>query len=61
MIGLNYRDHAVESGLDIPEIPVVFAKFPASVTGPYDRILFPRELSISRRNLLLSSANCRKV
>ena len=40
-IGLNYRDHAVESGLDIPEIPVVFAKFPASVAGPYDRILLP--------------------
>lgn len=40
-IGLNYRDHAIESGLDIPEIPVVFGKFPASVAGPYDRILLP--------------------
>lgn len=40
-IGLNYRDHALESGLDIPEIPVVFGKFPASVTGPYGKILLP--------------------
>lgn len=40
-IGLNYRDHAVESGLDIPEIPVVFGKFPASVTGPHGKILLP--------------------
>ncbi len=33
-IGLNYRDHAAESGMDIPETPVVFTKFPASITGP---------------------------
>ncbi len=40
-VGLNYRAHAVESGLPIPEIPVVFTKFPAAVTGPYDRVVLP--------------------
>jgi 2-keto-4-pentenoate hydratase/2-oxohepta-3-ene-1,7-dioic acid hydratase in catechol pathway len=33
-IGLNYRDHAAEAGLALPEQPLVFTKFPASVTGP---------------------------
>lgn len=33
-IGLNYRDHALESGLDIPEEPVVFTKFASCLTGP---------------------------
>ena len=33
-IGLNYRDHAAESGMDLPSEPVVFTKYPSSVTGP---------------------------
>ncbi|NMO89967.1 fumarylacetoacetate hydrolase family protein [Actinomycetospora sp. TBRC 11914] len=33
-IGLNYRDHAAESGMDLPTEPVVFTKYPTSVTGP---------------------------
>ncbi len=37
-IGLNYRDHAEESGLAIPEVPATFTKFPASLAGPYDDI-----------------------
>lgn len=37
-IGLNYRDHAKESGAAIPTKPIVFAKFSSSVTGPYDPI-----------------------
>ncbi|WP_433040845.1 fumarylacetoacetate hydrolase family protein [Dactylosporangium sp. CS-033363] len=40
-IGLNYRDHAAESGLALPERPVVFTKFPASVTGPSGAIARP--------------------
>jgi 2-keto-4-pentenoate hydratase/2-oxohepta-3-ene-1,7-dioic acid hydratase in catechol pathway len=32
-IGLNYRDHATELGLDIPDVPLMFAKFPTSVIG----------------------------
>jgi 2,4-didehydro-3-deoxy-L-rhamnonate hydrolase len=33
-IGLNYREHAIEAGLDIPQEPVVFTKFPSCLTGP---------------------------
>ena len=33
-IGLNYRAHAEESGMDIPETPLVFTKFPSCLTGP---------------------------
>ncbi|WP_395695851.1 fumarylacetoacetate hydrolase family protein [Nocardioides sp.] len=38
-VGLNYRDHAEETGLDIPERPLLFAKFPSAVTGPRAPIL----------------------
>jgi 2-keto-4-pentenoate hydratase/2-oxohepta-3-ene-1,7-dioic acid hydratase in catechol pathway len=40
-IGLNYRDHAAEAGLALPERPTVFTKFPASVTGPNGAIARP--------------------
>lgn len=33
-IGLNYRDHAKETGLALPEAPSVFTKFPSCITGP---------------------------
>jgi len=42
-IGLNYRAHAIESQLAIPEVPVVFAMYPSSITGPHDDIVIPRE------------------
>jgi 2-keto-4-pentenoate hydratase/2-oxohepta-3-ene-1,7-dioic acid hydratase in catechol pathway len=42
-IGLNYRAHAIESDLAIPEVPVVFAMYPSSITGPHDEIVIPRE------------------
>ena len=37
-IGLNYRGHAEESGMAIPEVPIVFTKFPTSLTGPFDDV-----------------------
>jgi 2-keto-4-pentenoate hydratase/2-oxohepta-3-ene-1,7-dioic acid hydratase in catechol pathway len=40
-IGLNYRDHAVESGMAIPTEPVVFGKFASAVVGPADPIVIP--------------------
>lgn len=40
-IGLNYREHAAESGLALPDRPTVFTKFPASVTGPRGAIVRP--------------------
>jgi 2-keto-4-pentenoate hydratase/2-oxohepta-3-ene-1,7-dioic acid hydratase in catechol pathway len=41
-IGLNYRDHAQETGAAIPERPVVFLKAPYTVVGPEDNVLIPR-------------------
>lgn len=40
-IGLNYRDHAIESGVEPPPEPVVFNKFPQSIVGPEDAIRLP--------------------
>jgi 2,4-diketo-3-deoxy-L-fuconate hydrolase len=37
-IGLNYRSHAEESGMAVPEVPATFTKFPASLGGPFDEI-----------------------
>ncbi|MFJ3582997.1 fumarylacetoacetate hydrolase family protein [Streptomyces sp. NPDC090127] len=41
-IGLNYRDHAEETGAPVPPRPVVFMKDPGTVVGPYDDVLIPR-------------------
>ena len=41
-IGLNYRDHAEETGAPIPPRPVVFMKDPYTVVGPNDDVLIPR-------------------
>jgi len=40
-IGLNYRAHAEESGMEIPRIPATFTKFPASLAGPFDPVERP--------------------
>jgi 2-keto-4-pentenoate hydratase/2-oxohepta-3-ene-1,7-dioic acid hydratase in catechol pathway len=42
-IGLNYRDHARESGLPEPAEPVVFFKASSACSGPFDDIVLPRE------------------
>ncbi|MFD0784567.1 fumarylacetoacetate hydrolase family protein [Micromonospora azadirachtae] len=41
-IGLNYRDHAAETGAPLPTEPVVFLKAPDTVVGPDDPVLIPR-------------------
>ncbi|MGH3646363.1 MAG: fumarylacetoacetate hydrolase family protein [Micromonosporaceae bacterium] len=41
-VGLNYTDHAAETGADVPAEPVVFMKAPNTVIGPYDEVLIPR-------------------
>jgi 2-keto-4-pentenoate hydratase/2-oxohepta-3-ene-1,7-dioic acid hydratase in catechol pathway len=41
LIGLNYRDHAIESGMAIPSTPTVFCKYSNAVIGPGDPILLP--------------------
>jgi acylpyruvate hydrolase len=42
LLGLNYRDHAAETGQKIPEVPTLFAKYHNSVIGPGAAILIPR-------------------
>lgn len=41
-IGLNYADHAAESGLDVPPEPVVFMKATSAICGPFDNVIIPR-------------------
>jgi len=41
-IGLNYADHAAESGVAVPSEPVVFMKATSAITGPNDNIIKPR-------------------
>lgn len=35
-VGLNYRDHAAEAGMELPTVPMVFAKFASCLSGPSD-------------------------
>ena len=41
-IGLNYADHAAESGMAVPPEPVIFMKATSAICGPYDPIIIPR-------------------
>lgn len=41
-VGLNYTDHAAESGMAIPDEPVLFMKPPNCIVGPYDNVEIPR-------------------
>jgi 2,4-diketo-3-deoxy-L-fuconate hydrolase len=41
-IGLNYSDHAAESGMPVPAEPVLFMKATSCISGPYDDIVLPR-------------------
>ncbi len=41
-IGLNYRKHAEESGMPVPEVPIIFMKATSSLCGPYDPIYIPK-------------------
>ncbi|MFZ3572225.1 fumarylacetoacetate hydrolase family protein [Streptomyces sp. BH097] len=41
-IGLNYRDHAAESGMAVPDEPILFTKSPNTLVGPNDDVRIPR-------------------
>jgi 2-keto-4-pentenoate hydratase/2-oxohepta-3-ene-1,7-dioic acid hydratase in catechol pathway len=41
-VGLNYRDHAEETGLQIPSVPTIFNKFPTAIIADGDSIVLPR-------------------
>jgi 2-keto-4-pentenoate hydratase/2-oxohepta-3-ene-1,7-dioic acid hydratase in catechol pathway len=40
-VGLNYRDHAVESKMEIPRVPTIFLKLPSAVIGPEEPVRIP--------------------
>ena len=40
-VGLNYRDHAEEQGVELPQAPLLFAKWPNTLIGPGDAIVIP--------------------
>lgn len=42
-IGLNYADHAAETGAEIPKEPVIFSKWTSAIVGPNDAIEIPRD------------------
>lgn len=42
-IGLNYADHAAETGTEIPKEPVIFSKWTSSIVGPNDDVEIPRD------------------
>lgn len=44
-VGQNYLDHIREQGIDLPDHPVIFAKFPTSIIGPGEEIRWPRKLT----------------
>ncbi len=41
-VGLNYRDHAMESNMEIPKVPTIFSKYGTAVIGPGEAIRLPR-------------------
>jgi 2,4-didehydro-3-deoxy-L-rhamnonate hydrolase len=41
-VGLNFRDHAAESGMALPTEPVIFFKATTSLSGPHDQVVIPR-------------------
>ena len=41
-VGLNYRDHALETNMKIPDVPTIFAKFQTAIIGPGENIVLPR-------------------
>ena len=44
-IGLNYADHAAESGMDLPEEPILFMKATSAICGPNDPLIIPRAIA----------------
>jgi 2,4-diketo-3-deoxy-L-fuconate hydrolase len=42
-VGLNYRSHAVETGVDLPDTPMIFTKFATAITGPNVTVTMPSD------------------
>ena len=63
-VGLNYRDHAVETGAAIPGEPVIFCKLPSALSGPDDPIILPPEsdsVDYDAELVVVIGKTCRRV
>jgi 2-keto-4-pentenoate hydratase/2-oxohepta-3-ene-1,7-dioic acid hydratase in catechol pathway len=61
-IGLNYRDHAAEAKLDLPQAPMVFTKFPSCLTGPRaDVMLFSERVDYEAELVVVIGREARDV
>jgi 2-keto-4-pentenoate hydratase/2-oxohepta-3-ene-1,7-dioic acid hydratase in catechol pathway len=63
-IGLNYKDHAAEGGVPLPEKPVVFAKLTGCICGPGDPIVLPpdtKEVDYEAELAVVMGRRCRGV
>lgn len=63
-LGLNYREHAAEAGLELPSVPVFFAKFRNSLVGPYSPVLLPRistQIDYEGELAAVIGARCKEV
>ena len=63
-VGLNYMDHIIEAGMKIPEEPLLFAKAPSSITGPYDPIKIPKisnKIDYEAELAIVIGAKCKNV
>ena len=45
-IGMNYVDHCQEQNAPVPEVPVIFNKFPSCIIGPTDNLPYPDETEV---------------
>ena len=63
-VGLNYRDHARELGMAVPENPVLFLKPPTAVIGPGDNIIYPamsRQVDYEGELAVVIGKRCKNV
>lgn len=63
-VGLNYRDHAIETGAEIPDQPVIFNKFPSTIIGHGDAIVLPQEsdsVDYEAELVVVIGSTCRRV
>lgn len=60
-VGLNYAQHAKESGMDVPSEPVLFFKAPSAVVGPNDDIIIPKNSLKTDWEVELAVVICKKA
>ena len=60
-IGLNYADHAKETGAATPAEPIIFMKSTSSIVGPYDNIVIPRNSEKTDWEVELAVVICKKA